>query len=207
MKFLFDLFPVILFFITLKVSKQSEQAGIILKQILDTIGFDVVVKPDLVPIMLATVVVIIASVAQIAWVKIRHGVVPKALVFSAILVVIMGGLTLYFQNDEFIKWKPTLLYWGTAIVFVCAELFWKKNFIRMMMEKEMTLPENVWKNLNLAWAVFFTFMGFINLYIAYNFSIDTWATYKLFGTMALILVFTIAQSLFISKYIINEETS
>ncbi len=207
MKFLFDLLPVILFFITLKVAEKSAQAADVLTQILGSIGLNTAVKADLVPIMLATVVVVVATLAQIVWVKFRHGKVSNILIFSAALVTVMGGLTLYFQNAEFIKWKPTLLYWGTAIALVCAEVFWKKNLIKSMMGKELKLPEPVWKNLNLAWAAFFLIMGCINLYVAYYYSTDTWATYKLFGTTGLILLFTIAQSLAISKYLTEEEKS
>ena len=111
MKFLFDLFPVIFFFITLKVSEKTAGAGAFLKNILDTFGITTAVKPDLVPIMLATVAVIIASLIQIAWVKLRHGKVDKTLWISAVLVVVLGCLTLYLQDDAFIKWKPTILYW------------------------------------------------------------------------------------------------
>lgn len=201
MKFLFDLFPVILFFITLKVAEKTASAGLVLSKVLTTIGFSANVKPDLVPIMLATIAVIIASIIQIVWVKLKHGKVDKTLWLSALLVTVLGGLTLYFQNDAFIKWKPTILYWIFAVSLVLSELFFKKNFIKIMMGADIGLPEKVWKMLNHSWAVFFLCLGVINLYVAFNYSTDTWATFKLFGTMGLMFVFIIAQSLWLNQFL------
>ena len=75
----------------------------------------------------------------------------------------------------------------------------------MMMGKEIKLPESIWNKLNLAWAIFFASLGGLNLYIAFNFSIDTWASFKLFGTMGLMFAFVIVQSIAINKYIIEEK--
>ena len=207
MKFLFDLFPVILFFITLKIAEKSASASLVLGKILSTLGVAATVKPDLVPVMLATIAVIIASIIQILWVKMRHGKVDKALWLSAGLVVILGGMTLYFQNDAFIKWKPTVLYWTFAVVLVAADLVWHNNIIRVMMGKDIGLPESVWKKMNLSWAFFFLGLGVLNLYVAFNYSIDTWASFKLFGTMGLMFVFVTTQSLAINKYITLEKTA
>ena len=205
MKFLFDLFPVILFFITLKIAEKTASSSLVLAKILSSIGFSTLVKPSLVPIMLATVAVIIASIIQIIWAKLHYKKVDNTLWLSALLVVVLGGLTLYFQNDAFIKWKPTLLYWTFAAVLIGANLFAKKNIIKTMMGKEIALPEPIWNKLNLAWAIFFASLGVLNLYVAFNYSIDIWASFKLFGTMGLMFLFVIAQSLAISKYISHED--
>lgn len=205
MKFLFDLFPVILFFITLKIAEKAASANQILAEILTSIGITTAVKPSLVPIMLATVAVIIGSIIQIIWAKLHYKKVDNTLWISAILVATLGGMTLYFQNDAFIKWKPTLLYWTFAVILIGARLFTDKNIIKMMMGKEIKLPEPIWNKLNIAWAIFFSCLGALNLYIAFNFSIDTWASFKLFGTMGLMFAFVIAQSLAINKYIIEEK--
>jgi intracellular septation protein len=114
-------------------------------------------------------------------------------------------MTLYFQNDVFIKWKPTLLYWSFAVVLIGANLFSKKNIIKMMMGKEIKLPEKIWDNLNVAWSIFFSALGALNLYVAFHYSIDTWASFKLFGTMGLMFIFIIGQSIAINKYVINED--
>lgn len=205
MKFLFDLFPVILFFITLKIAEKSASASQVLTEILTSIGMTTAVKPSLVPIMLATVAVIVGSIIQIIWAKLHYKKVDNTLWISAILVTTLGGMTLYFQNDAFIKWKPTLLYWTFAILLIGARLFTDKNIIKMMMGKEIKLPEPIWNKLNIAWAIFFSCLGALNLYIAFNFSIDTWASFKLFGTMGLMFGFIIAQSLAINKYVIEEK--
>jgi intracellular septation protein len=205
MKFLFDLFPVILFFITLKVAEKAASASLVLSKILAAIGITTAVKSTLVPIMLATIAVIIGSIIQIVWAKIHYKKVDKTLWISALLVIVLGGMTLYFQNDAFIKWKPTLLYWIFAAVLIGANLFAKKNIIKSMMGKEIALPEAIWNKLNIAWTIFFTALGALNLYVAFNYSIDTWASFKLFGTMALMFVFIIGQSLAINKHIINQD--
>jgi len=205
MKFLFDLFPVILFFITLKFAEKAASASLVLSKILAAIGITTAVKSTLVPIMLATIAVIIGSIIQIVWAKIHYKKVDKTLWISALLVIVLGGMTLYFQNDAFIKWKPTLLYWIFAAVLIGANLFAKKNIIKSMMGKEIALPEAIWNKLNIAWTIFFTALGALNLYVAFNYSIDTWASFKLFGTMALMFVFIIGQSLAINKHIINQD--
>ena len=205
MKFLFDLFPVILFFITLKFAEKAASASIVLSNILTTVGITAAVKPNLVPIMLATISVIIGSVIQIIWAKLHYKKVDKTLWLSALLAAVLGGMTLYFQNDVFIKWKPTLLYWSFAVVLIGANLFSKKNIIKMMMGKEIKLPEKIWDNLNVAWSIFFSALGALNLYVAFHYSIDTWASFKLFGTMGLMFIFIIGQSIAINKYVINED--
>lgn len=204
MKFLFDLFPVILFFITLKVAEKTASASLVLSKVLTTIGITATVKPSLVPIMLATVAVIIGSIIQIIWAKFKYKQVDKTLWTSAILVVLLGGMTLYFQNDAFIKWKPTVLYWIFTTVLLLAYWIGKKNIIKTMVGKEVKLPELIWIRLNYAWAIFFALLGCLNLYVAFNFSIDTWASFKLFGTMILMFSFIVIQSLFINKYLIED---
>lgn len=155
--------------------------------------------------MLATIAVIFGSIVQIIWAKLHYKKVDNALWLSALLVVVLGGMTLYFQNDAFIKWKPTLLYWTFAVVLIGTNLFAKKNLIKNMMGKEISMPENIWNKLNLAWALFFSALGVLNLYVAFNYSIDTWASFKLFGTMGLMFLFIIGQSFAINKYIMTED--
>ena len=205
MKFLFDLFPIILFFITLKVAEKAAGASLILGKVLTSIGIVTTVKASLVPIMLATVAVIIGSIIQIIWAKLHYKKVDKSLWLSALLVIVLGGMTLYFQNDAFIKWKPTLLYWAFATVLIGANLFAKKNLIKDMMDKEISLPESIWNKLNFAWAIFFSALGALNIFVAFHYSIDTWANFKLFGTMGLMFIFIIGQSFAINKYIIHED--
>ena len=178
MKFLFDLFPVILFFIAFKV-------------------FD---------IYIATGVVIVATVAQIAWVWHRHGKVDTMLWVSLGLVVVFGGATLLLRDETFIKWKPTVLYWLFAVTLFASAQFFGKNLIRAMLSQaQMNLPEPLWGKLNLAWAGFFAAMGVLNLWVAFNFSTDTWVSFKLFGSMGLMIVFIVLQGLVLAKYIPEEK--
>jgi intracellular septation protein len=198
MKILFDLFPVILFFATFKYSeKNPEFAATWVGTILNSATVDL----KLAPILLATVVVIAATIGQIIWVKIRHGKVDKMLWISLALVVVFGGMTLLFQDESFIKWKPTILYWVFAASMAFSAIVLKKNAIKAMLGEQMVLPENVWAKVNISWIAFFTGMGLLNLFIAFNFPTDVWVNFKLFGGMGLLLVFVIAQGMFLSKYV------
>jgi len=198
MKLFFDLFPVILFFITFKYSeKNPELAAGWVGSLLGSATVDV----KQAPILLATVVVIAATVAQIVWVHFRHGKVDKMLWVSLGLVSVFGGMTLIFQNEAFIKWKPTLLYWIFAGSMAFSALVLKKNAIKTMLGEQMTLPEAIWNRVNLSWIGFFLFMGGLNLFVAFNFPTDTWVNFKLFGGMGLLLVFVFGQGLVLSKYV------
>ncbi|MCX7161904.1 MAG: septation protein A [Betaproteobacteria bacterium] len=176
MKFLFDLFPVILFFAAFK-------------------AFD---------IYIATGVVIAATVAQIGWVWHRHGKVDTMLWVSLALVVVFGGATLILHDASFIQWKPTVLYWLFAATLFCSNQFFGKNLIRAMLSKQVELPESLWNRLNYAWIGFFTVMGLVNRIVALNFSMDAWVNFKLFGFMGLMIVFIVLQGVVLAKYIPEE---
>ena len=127
MKFLFDIFPVVLFFVAFKV-------------------YDIYV---------ATAVAIAATLLQVGWTWLRHRKVDKMLWVGLAVIVVFGGATLLLQDEMFIKWKPTVLYWLFAVVLAVAVLAFRKNLIRAMMEKQLTLPDAVWSRVNLSWAGFF----------------------------------------------------
>lgn len=177
MKFLFDLFPVIFFFIAYKFAD----------------------------IYWATAVAIAATIGQIAWVYFRQRKVDKMLWASLGLVVVFGGMTLLLHDPTFIKWKPSVLYWLFAAVLAGSALFLRKNLIRVMLEQQLALPEAVWLRLNLSWVAFFTVMGGLNLYVAYNYSEAAWVNFKLFGGMGLMLIFILAQGLLLAKYVEQAE--
>lgn len=202
MKLLFDLFPVILFFAAFKYAGGHPETA---ADWVSTLLGGAPVDAAHAPILLATVVVILATVAQIAWVHFRHGKVDKMLWVSLGLVVVFGGLTLAFQNEAFIKWKPTLLYWAFAGSMAFAALFMKKNAIRAMLGEQLKLPEPIWHKLNLAWIAFFLTMGALNLVVAFNFPTDIWVDFKLFGGMGLMFVFVLAQGALLSKYMEEEQ--
>ena len=173
MKVLFDLFPVILFFAAFKF-------------------FGVFV---------ATAVAIAATIVQVAWVRYRHGKVDNMLWVSLGVIVVFGGLTLLLHDETFIKWKPTILYWLFAATLLVGHFGFRRNLIRAMMEKQMSLPDPVWLRLMLSWTGFFLFMGALNIYVAFTFSIDTWVNFKLFGGLGLMLVFVVIQAMMISRYV------
>lgn len=200
MKLLFDLFPVILFFASFKYAEKNPELAA------DWIGqITGAVTPAQAPILLATVVVIVATLGQIAWVALRHGKVDKMLWVSLVLVVGFGSMTLIFRDEAFIKWKPSVLYWVMAGGLLLSNSLFGKNGIRAMLGDKIELPEFAWQRLNLAWIAFFTGMGGLNLFVAYTYSTDTWVNFKLFGGMGLMLLFVIAQALYLGRYMKTDE--
>jgi intracellular septation protein len=177
MKFLFDLFPVILFFIAFKLSD----------------------------IYVATGVAIAATFAQIGWLKFRRRKVDTMMWVSLAIIVVFGGATLLLKDETFIKWKPTVLYWLFSSTLVGGQLLFGKNFIRSIMGEQIVLPGAAWRKLNWSWAGFFAFMGAANLYVAFNYSTDAWVNFKLFCGMGLMLVFVVLQALFLARYMQEKE--
>jgi intracellular septation protein len=208
MKMLFDLFPVILFFATFKIAEgRKEAAAGLLDGLAGSLGLAGAFPVEQAPILLATVVVILATAAQIAWVHFRHGKVDRMLWISLALVVVLGGMTLALRDEAFIKWKPTILYWVFAATLLLSALLFGKNLVRAMLEAQIQVPEPIWTQVNLAWAAFFALMGALNLYVAFNFPTDTWVNFKLFGGMGLMLVFMVAQGFWLSRYMPEESTA
>ena len=179
MKFFFDLFPVILFFVAFKFGD----------------------------IYVATGVAIVATFAQISWVWMKHRKVDTMLWVSLGIITVFGGMTLLLHDEIFIKWKPTVLYWAFAVVLGGSTLFFKKNLIRTLLAEKIELPDHVWQRLNWSWFGFFVFMGIANLAVAFAFglSTDAWVNFKLFGGTGLMFIFTIAQGLMLSKYMEEKE--
>lgn len=201
MKFLFDMFPVILFFGVFKWGEgHGDAAQAMVGHYLSGLVSGGTVAADQAPILLATAVAIVASVGQIVYLLARRRKVDAMLWVSLAIIVVFGGATIYFHNDTFIKWKPTVLYWVFAVTLGGAQLLMRKNPIRMMMGHQVELPDAVWEKLNLAWAGFFAAMGALNLYVAFNFSTSAWVNFKMFGSIGLMIAFVVAQSMVLSKY-------
>ena len=178
MKFLLDFFPVILFFVAYKLSD----------------------------IFVATGVAIGATILQIGYVLLRGRKVTGMQWASLFIIGIFGGATLLLRDETFIKWKPTVLYWLAGVSFLVALAF-GKNLVKAVMAEGLELPEPVWTKLCIAWGLFFLFKGTLNLYVAYAFPTDTWVNFKLFGGMGLMLLFVIAQALWLSKYLPDEDAA
>ena len=202
MKFLFDLFPVILFFTVFKWGEgHADAAQALAQQYLGGLVSGGVATTAQAPIMLATAVAIIATIGQIAWLMLRKRKVDTMLWVSLVIIILFGGATIYFHNETFIKWKPTVLYWCFGAALLASQVLLGKNLIRIMMGQQISLPDLVWQRLSLAWAAFFGLMGLVNLYVAYHFSTAAWVNFKLFGFTGLMFAFVIAQSLFLAKYV------
>ena len=201
MKILFDFLPIALFFGMFKYADGHKEWAA--STATDWLGFMVsggVVGAAEAPVLLATVVVIVATLAQILWIKARGRKVDTMLWVSLALVTVLGSATIYFHSENFIKWKPTVLYWVMGGSLLVAQVFFRINLVQRLMGAQMELPEAAWRAMNWAWTGFFAVMGILNLWVAYNFDTNTWVNFKLFGGMGLMFVFVIAQALYLGRY-------
>jgi len=178
-KLLFDFFPVILFFITFKIWG----------------------------IYTATAVAIASSALQIILIRIKYHRFDIMHLITFCVLLFFGGATLFAKDPMFIKWKPTVAYWIFAIIFLSFKLINKKTFLERILSKKIKLPQKIWNILNISWIIFFTIIGSINLYFAYNYSIDTWVTFKLFGIVSATFIFGLIQSFYISKHALMEDVN
>jgi intracellular septation protein len=205
MKLLLDFLPIILFFGTFKYAEANKAwAATFATQYFGGIVAGGVVGPEEAPVLLATLVVIIATLIQVAWLKARNQKVDLMLWISLGLVVVLGGLTVWFHSETFIKWKPSALYWTMGLALLVSQLAFGKNLLRVLLGEQLHLPAAVWQRLNWAWIAFFAAMGVLNLWVAYTFSTSTWVNFKLFGALGLMLVFTVAQGLYLSRHLEHE---
>ncbi len=156
----------------------------------------------------ATASLIVAAFIQLIYFKIKKEKIPAKqwVIFS--LIVVFGGLTIYLQNDAFLKWKVTIINAFFAIALLISNTYFKKNIIKEFLGESLSLPDNVWSRLNFSWAIFFLFCAGLNYYIAFNYDLSTWVNFKVFGLTSLMFVFSISSILFLYKYlpIIEEES-
>ncbi|MGE0385446.1 MAG: septation protein A [Gammaproteobacteria bacterium] len=177
MKILFDLLPLIAFFAAYSLPERMGGG-----------------------IYLATAAAMVVGVIQIAWQWLRHRRVDRMLLASTALLVVLGGITLILHDPVFIKWKPTAVYGLFAIAFVGSEWLTGKSLIRRAMESQIVLEDRHWRRLNLAWAGFFATLGALNLIVAYSFDEQTWVRFKVFGLFGLMLLFVLAQSVWLMRH-------
>lgn len=178
MKILFDFLPILVFFVVYKATGN---------------------------IILATAVLIPATVLQVGYNWVRYKKVEKMHLVSLALVVLLGGATVLLGDGEFIKWKPTIVNGLFAIAFLGSQFIGERNIIERMMGDKIQLPFKVWRTLNLAWVAFFLLSGAVNLYVAFTFSEDIWVDFKLFGLLGMTLAFIILQGIYLSSHIQNKE--
>jgi intracellular septation protein len=208
MKFLFDLFPVILFFIVFKLGETHQEAAHALAiQYMGGLVAGGSLSPEQSPIMLATAVGIVATVLQIVYLIVRGRKVDGMLWLSLGVIVVMGGLTIYFHDENFIKWKPTILYFAFALALLVAQLGFRTNLMRKVMEEQVRLPESVWARVGYAWIGFFVFQGVLNLvmaFVVFKGNTSAWVSYKMFGATGLFFAFVVIQTLMLSKHITED---
>lgn len=204
MKFLFDLIPLLLFFASYKLAGSNADATqAFINNHLSGIISGGTVTSEQAPIVIATLIGILATMFQIVYIKARGRKVDTVLWISLFMFAFFGGLTIYFHDENFIKWKLTVVYWFFALGLAVSQLVFKKNLMRKSMEEIIQLPDLIWTRLNLAWICFFIAMGFLNLYVAFVlFKGDTgaWVSFKAFGSTAIMFVFIIGQTVYLSKH-------
>ena len=193
MKLFFDFLPIVLFFLAYKFGGGLYQWN----------GHEY----DVQGIYAATAVMIMATIVQTSYSWLRHGKVEKSHLITLVLVLVLGGATLWLQNPNFIKWKPTAVNWLFALAFAGAHLFTDKSLLERMMAEHIQLPAAIWFRLNIAWILFFIMSGLANLYVAFNFDEATWVNFKLFGLLGLTIVFIIVQSIYLAKHAVEVPNS
>jgi len=185
MKFLFDFFPILAFFIAFKITSDSDEG-----------------------IYIATSVLIIASFIQVLIFWLMYRRFEKMHLVTLAVVIVFGGATLLFHDIRFIKWKPTVVMWAFAIVAFASEYIGKKNLFHRMMhyaDEKISVPDFVWYRLNLALVIFFILIGAANLYVAFNFDRNTWVNFKTFGITGLNLVFMASMMFYLFRFIKDPE--
>jgi len=202
MKLLFDLFPVIFFFVAFKLgTAYPHEAGALASSWLGGLIASGSVTEAQAPILLATAVAIVASMAQVGWLLARGKRVEPMLWVSVGVIIVFGGATIWLNDETFIKWKPSILYLLFAGALVAGRLFWRRNFVRSVLGAQIELPEPVWERLLWVWSGFFAVLAGANLFVAYRFSTDTWVNFKLFGLMGLTLAFIVGVGFWLSQHI------
>jgi intracellular septation protein len=202
MKFLFDLLPVVLFFAAFQVAQRApEQAASIIDAVTAPFGIAATTSVAQAPVLAATLVAIVVTLFQVGTLVALGRKVDRMMWVSLALIVVFGGATLALHDELFIKWKPTVLYWLFAAVLGASERLFGRNLMRSMLGEQVQMPDVAWRKLNLSWVLFFALMGVANLLVAFNFSTETWVNFKLFGGLGLMLLFVLAQGLFLAKYV------
>ena len=177
MKQLLEFIPLILFFITYKLSGVRD----------------------------AAIVLVVATIVQMIVLKVKYGKIEKQQLFISAAVVFFGLLTAYFNEIKYLQWKVTIINALFAIVLLVAQFQFKTPLEKKLLGKEIQLPEAVWNKLNLGWAVFFIFCMLVNIYISQNMSEEAWVDFKSFGLLAMTFAATIASGAYIYRYLPKDD--
>jgi intracellular septation protein len=200
MKLLLDFLPLILFFATFKLAEgQKDAAADFATSHFGMLTSGGLVTPDQAPMLLATLVTIAATLLTVAWLRLRGRPVETMTWITLAMVTVLGGLTVWFHDETFIKWKPTGVYWALAAVYWGSAALLGKNLLEMTLGAQMQLPPEAWVAMNRSWILFFLAMGVLNIVVAYTVSTPTWVNFKVFGATGLMVVFIVAQMAWINK--------
>jgi len=209
MKFLFDFFPLILFFAVYKYGTGNEAAAVALAETyLDGMVSGGKIIASQAPIMLATVVGIIATVLQVGYLLLRRRKVDTMLWVSFFVIVVFGGATIYFHDETFIKWKPTMLYWIFAGALFVSQVFLKNNLMKKVMQEALPLPDEIWPRVGYQWMGFLFFLGALNLvmaFVVFKDNTSAWVNFKVFGMTAIFFLFSVGQAMLLVKHVPQEE--
>lgn len=203
MKLLLDFLPLILFFGTYQwAGAHKDAAAGFANEHFRMLTSGGVVAPDQAPILLATLVAIAATLTTVLWLKLRRRPVELMMWVTLAIVVILGGLTVWFHDETFIKWKPTVVYWALGALYAVSEMVLGKNLLRAALGEQVPLPEAAWTQLNRVWVVFFAVLGVLNLGVAYSVSTEAWVKFKVFGATGLSVLFVLGQGLYIQRHLL-----
>ena len=169
----------------------------------------------LVDIYWATGLLMATTLIQVAYSYFKHGNVPtRQWIFFGIAAV-FGTLTLVFHDEQYIKWKATIIYAGLSLILLVSRYALNKNLVKKALssilenandsKQEIRVPEPLWNKLNLLWVAITAGIAVLNIYIAYNFSLDFWVNFKVFGLMGITFVSIFATIIALYKYLPDEE--
>ena len=201
MKLLLDFLPLVFFFLTYKVSSaHATESATLATQWLGALVLGGMVGMKEAPVLLATIVVIAATLIQVAWLRLKRRKIDLMLWISLGMIVVLGGATIWFHDENFIKWKPSAALWMMGLIFLISQTFFQRNLLRSALGEKFELPDKVWQRLNFAWVTYFVVMGVLNLWVAYSFSTDTWANFHTFGSFGLSITFILGQGVYLSYH-------
>jgi intracellular septation protein len=151
----------------------------------------------------AVLVIMVAMVLQVAVTWTMTRTVNRMTLFSAVLVVGLGGTSLLLKNDMVFKWKPTIINWAFGLIFLGSQYIGERpvaqRLMQSLMKGEVSLAVRDWRTLNLMWVAYFLVSGAANLYVAYNYAEHIWVNFKLFGLLGLTFVFVLLQASWLSR--------
>ena len=158
-------------------------------------------------IFFATLILLLGLFVQVCLEYFLEGKISNKTKIIFGISLLFGGSTLFFRNEEFLFWRPTIINWIFCILLLSVDIFTEKNLLKMIMGKSIILPEKVWRKISRGWSLGFFVLGLLNIIIAYNFSLDFWVSYKLFGGLLITLTYLVVMMIYLWRggYLNNTE--